>query len=62
LSPFRSDGSQDSQVEKLDHVSGDQRQLKGGPSGSSPLRSDGSHDGQAERLDRMSGGREGCAA
>ncbi len=45
-------------MEKLDHVSGDQRQLKGGPSGSSPLRSDGSHDGQAERLDRMSGGQK----
>jgi hypothetical protein len=30
LSPIRSDGSQDSQAGRLDHVSGGQRQFKGG--------------------------------
>jgi hypothetical protein len=57
-SPFRSDGSQDSQVGRLENVSGGQRQFKGGPSGASPLRSDGSHDGQAERLDRINSGQK----
>jgi hypothetical protein len=41
---------------RLDHVSGSQRQLKGGLSGSSPLRLDGSRDGQAGWLDRVTGG------
>jgi hypothetical protein len=37
-------------------MSGGQRQLKGGPSGSCSLRSYYSHDGQAGRLDQVTSG------
>jgi hypothetical protein len=42
-SQLRSVGTQDSQAGRLSRVSAGQKQLQGGPSGSSPLRSDGSH-------------------
>ncbi len=50
--PLRSDGSRDSQIERLSRMSNGLKQLKEGHQ-ASPLRSDGSHDGREGRLDAV---------
>jgi hypothetical protein len=46
-----SDGSLDSQVGRLEHVSSGQSAAQGQTSGLNPLRSEDFHDGQVGRLD-----------
>jgi hypothetical protein len=57
-SPLRSDGSWDSQVGRLDHVSGGQRQLKWAIRLESTQFTSWFCDGQTGRLDCMSDGQE----